>query len=87
MLIQTNDKAVQDIQAGNLKESLGILERMEKILEVICSFTLLNFPSTLLLIKKSSIGTWLSFVCIILLAIIKRISLVSKFNSSIGCGC
>lgn len=35
MLIKTNDKAVQDIQSGNLKESLALLERMEKILEVI----------------------------------------------------
>jgi len=34
MLIRTNDKAVQDIQAGNLKESLAVLERMERILEV-----------------------------------------------------
>ena len=34
MLIKTNDKAVHDIQSGNLKESLNILEKMEKILEV-----------------------------------------------------
>jgi len=34
MLTKTNDKAVQEIQAGNLKESLVMLERMEKILEV-----------------------------------------------------
>jgi len=33
MLIKTNDRAVQDIQAGNLKESLAVLERMERILE------------------------------------------------------
>lgn len=34
MLIKINDKAVHDIQAGNLKEALNMLERMEKILEV-----------------------------------------------------
>ena len=35
MLMKTNDQAVQFISAGSIKEALIMLERMEKILEVI----------------------------------------------------
>lgn len=34
MLINTNDKAVQELQGGNSKESLNMLEKLEKLLEV-----------------------------------------------------
>ena len=34
MLIKTNDKAVNGIHSGDLKESLVLLEKMERILEV-----------------------------------------------------
>lgn len=48
MLVKTNDKAVNDIQAGNLKEALKILEKMEQTLEVlnryVCGLLLYSTP-------------------------------------------
>ena len=34
MLIKTNDKAASNIAAGNMKDALYLLEKMERILEV-----------------------------------------------------
>jgi hypothetical protein len=35
MLIKTNDKAAINISGGNVKEAIILLERMERILEVL----------------------------------------------------
>ena len=42
LLIETNDKAASNINKGNCKESLQILEKMEKLLEVF-SFIIIVF--------------------------------------------
>ena len=89
MLIKTNDKAVNDIQAGNLKEALHILERMEKILEVANHLVSpLNFLSMPQSTRKSLTEIWLSFVYTTFHAPIKRISSIHFFTkpSFTACG-
>ena len=89
MLIKTNDKAVNDIQAGNLKEALHILERMEKILEVANQIlSPLNFSSMPRLTRRFLTEIWSSFAYTTFLAPIKRISFVYFLTKSsfIACG-
>ena len=53
LLTETNDKAASNINKGNCKESLQILEKMEKLLEVISlNRSLKIFFSMLLVAEK-----------------------------------